>query len=351
MLIRPKQNLFVLLLLASVFSVGQTQAAAPKVPGRMVDIGGYRLHIDCTGKGSPVVILEYGLGDSFADWALVQPEVAKFTKVCSYDRAYDGFSDAGPIPVTMHQQVYELHKLLNAAQIRSPYILVGHSYGGLLARLYTTTYPREVAGLVFVDSTHEDVHLGEKMFREMAKGTPVPSPQTMKSSPPLPFTAEEQKVVDRETKQHQLESQQPAGSPFYRLPPEAQQLDRWAHMHMKFSSSSKGVLENWLPEELQQIHNERAGKNYQFGDKPIIVLGARKANPGDFAARQAQLKDMASLSKNSRLFIDEESSHHIQWDNPSLVIQSIRDVFDSAKKHSILAKWQKDVTDVTTLSR
>jgi pimeloyl-ACP methyl ester carboxylesterase len=341
MLIRPKQNLFVLLLLASAFSVGQTQDVAPKVPGQMIDIGGYRLHIDCTGKGSPVVILENGLGDNFADWALVQPEIAKFTKVCSYDRAYDGFSDAGPIPVTMHQEVYELHKLLDAAKIHSPYILVGHSYGGLLGRLYTTTYPREVTGLVLVDSTHEDIFLGDKMFRAMAKGTSVPSPQTMKSSPPLPFTAEEQKIVDRVTKQRQLESQQPAGSPFYRLPPEAQQLDRWAHMHMKFSSSAKGVLENWLPEEFQQIHNERAGKTYPLRDMPIVVLGARKANPGDFTQRQAQLKDMASLSKNSRLFIDEESSHHIQWDNPSLVVQSVKDVFDSSKNHSALAGQRK----------
>ena len=82
-----------------------SNALLPRIPGRMVDIGGYRLHTDCGGKGSPVVILENGLGDNFADWALVQPRVAKFTKVCSYDRAYDGFSDAGPIPVTMHRKL------------------------------------------------------------------------------------------------------------------------------------------------------------------------------------------------------------------------------------------------------
>jgi pimeloyl-ACP methyl ester carboxylesterase len=85
------------------------------------------------------------------------------------------------------------------------------------------------------------------------------------------------------------------------------------------------------------MHDERAGKSYPLGDIPIVVLGARKANPGDFEPRQAQLKDMASLSRNSRLVVDEESSHHIQWDNPSLVIHSIRDVFDSAREHSNLA--------------
>ena len=313
-----------------------SNALLPRIPGRMVDIGGYRLHTDCGGKGSPVVILENGLGDNFADWALVQPRVAKFTKVCSYDRAYDGFSDAGPIPVTMHQQVDELHKLLKAGQLRPPYIMVGHSYGGILARLYKSIYPSEVTGLVFVDATHEDIHLGAGMFRETAKGTPVPPPQSMQTSPPLPFTPEEQKLVDRRTKQLQQEAQQAANSPFYRLPPESQRLDRWAHAHPKFPSTAKGVLETWLPEEFQQIHNERAGEKYPLGDMPVVVLGARRANPGDFTPRQAELNDMASLSRNSRLVVDEQSSHHIQWDNPALVIQSIRDVFDSAKKHAVL---------------
>jgi pimeloyl-ACP methyl ester carboxylesterase len=259
---------FFFALLFSAFIYGQVspEASAPTVPGQMVDIGGYRLHIDCIGKGSPTVILENGLGDNFADWALVQPDVAKFTKVCSYDRAYDGFSDAGPIPVTMHQEVFELHKLLAAGGIRPPYILVGHSYGGLLARLYITTYPSEVKGMVFVDSTHEDIRLGDKMFREMAKGKLVPPPQTMKTSPPLPFTAEEQQLIDRRTKTLQQESKQPDGSPFYHLPSEAQQLDRWSHAHPKFSSTAKGALENWLPEEFQQMHDERAGKKYPLAD-------------------------------------------------------------------------------------
>jgi pimeloyl-ACP methyl ester carboxylesterase len=84
------------------------------------------------------------------------------------------------------------------------------------------------------------------------------------------------------------------------------------------------------------MHDERAGKKYPLADIPVVVLGARRANPGDFEPRRAQLNDMASLSRNSRLVVDEESSHHIQWDKPSLVVQSIRDVFDSAKKHSAL---------------
>jgi len=325
-----------LLLFASAFGTAQNQEIPPNIPGQMIDIGGYRLHINCTGKGSPAVILENGLGDNYADWALVQPKVAEFTRVCSYDRAYDGFSDAGPIPVTMHQEVYELHQLLHAARIRGPYILAGHSFGGILARLYASTYPADIAGLVFIDSTHEDVRMGDTMFRERAKGMPVPAPQTMKSSPPLPFTPEEQKLVDQVMKRRQEQAKQPVDPSMAHLPPDVLNLDRWARAHPKLPSTAKGLQEIWLAEEFQQMHNERANKQYLFGNIPIVVLGARRANPGDFSERQAQLEDMANFSHNSRLFVDQESSHHIQWDNPSLVIRSIRDVFVAAKKHSLL---------------
>jgi pimeloyl-ACP methyl ester carboxylesterase len=89
----------------------------------MVDIGGYQLYLDCRGKGSPTVVLDSGLDDTSGAWGLVQPEVAKFTQVCSYDRAYLGFSDVGPIPWTLHQQVFELHRLLKAANIRPPLLI------------------------------------------------------------------------------------------------------------------------------------------------------------------------------------------------------------------------------------
>ena len=160
------------------------QESKPKAPGTMVDIGGYKLYLDCRGAGSPTVILESGLDDSSAAWGAVQPDVAKFTHVCSYDRAYIGFSYAGPIPWTLHQQVFELHLLLRAANIQPPYVLVGQSFGGLLNQLYKSVYPGDVAGMVLVDSTHIDIKMGDKPMRSSAKGEPVPSPQTMTSSPP-----------------------------------------------------------------------------------------------------------------------------------------------------------------------
>jgi pimeloyl-ACP methyl ester carboxylesterase len=120
-------------------------------PGQLVDVGGYKLHIDCIGEGSPTVILDHvGAGNS-AQWGLVQPEIAKTTRVCAYDRAGFGWSDPGSAPRDARQNMQELHTLLTNAHIAPPYVLVGHSYGGNVARLYVAHNPDQVAGMVLVD--------------------------------------------------------------------------------------------------------------------------------------------------------------------------------------------------------
>ncbi len=120
--------------------------------GRLVDVGGYRLHISVEGEGSPTVVLDAGLAHTSQVWNFVQPEVAKFTRVCSYDRAGYGWSDPGPLPRSSQQIVQELHTLLRNADIPGPYLLVGHSFGGLNMYLYAVQYPDEVAGLVLLDA-------------------------------------------------------------------------------------------------------------------------------------------------------------------------------------------------------
>ena len=125
-------------------------------PGRRIDIGGYKLLIHCTGSGSPTIILEAGLGDLSDEWDKVQPEVAKFARVCSYDRAGYGGSDAGPMPRTSAEIAKELHALLQNAGEAPPYVLVGHSFGGYNVRVFNGNYPHEVSALVLVDSTQED---------------------------------------------------------------------------------------------------------------------------------------------------------------------------------------------------
>ena len=125
-------------------------------PGQLVDVGGHRLHLWCTGAGSPVVVLEAGGGGMVLEWSRVQPEIAKTTRVCSYDRAGFGWSELGPNPRSAVQIVRELHTVLQTAQVPVPYVLTGHSAGGLFVRLYASTYPTDVVGMVLVDSTHED---------------------------------------------------------------------------------------------------------------------------------------------------------------------------------------------------
>ncbi len=122
-------------------------------PGEMVDVGGYSLHINCVGQGSPTVVLDAGSGGFSAQWVRVQREVSGTTRVCAYDRAGMGWSEMGPDPRDAKQISSELYTLLKGANIEGPYVLVGHSFGGLYVRTYAARYPDEVAGVVLVDSS------------------------------------------------------------------------------------------------------------------------------------------------------------------------------------------------------
>lgn len=125
-------------------------------PSELVAVeGARRLNLYCTGNGKPIVVLEAGHGDGLTTWARVQPAIARRTRVCSYDRAGFGFSDPPQKPGTIQQAVDDLHALLAKADARPPFVLVGHSMGGMIVRLYTAEYPDEVAGLVLVDPTNE----------------------------------------------------------------------------------------------------------------------------------------------------------------------------------------------------
>lgn len=126
-------------------------------PGKLVDVGGYKLHIYCIGEGSPTVILDSAADMMSSDWAWVQPEIAKNTQVCSYDRAGMGWSDPSPTSRDAKQVVIELHSLLTNAGISGPYVLVGHSVSGLYVRLYASQYPDEVVGMVLVDPGHPNM--------------------------------------------------------------------------------------------------------------------------------------------------------------------------------------------------
>ena len=146
-------------------------------PGKLVDVGGYRLHIYCMGTsaaGSPTVILEQGLGGSSPAWALIQPEVAKATRVCAYDRAGLGWSDPAPkgTPRDGQEVAKELHTLLQKADVPGPYVMVGHSSGGLYALAFTHQYPNDLVGVVLLDSSHPDqwnTPAGQDLYKSNAR--------------------------------------------------------------------------------------------------------------------------------------------------------------------------------------
>jgi pimeloyl-ACP methyl ester carboxylesterase len=128
-------------------------------PGKMVDVDGCRMHLQVTGQGLPSVVLESGLGGMSSAWGWVQPETARFSSVVSYDRAGLGWSDRDPAPKTAALAARRLHTLLRKSGVLPPYVLVGHSMGGLLVRVFAALFPAEVAGVVLLDAVHPDQHL------------------------------------------------------------------------------------------------------------------------------------------------------------------------------------------------
>jgi pimeloyl-ACP methyl ester carboxylesterase len=131
-------------------------ARAYPPPGQLLDVGGYKLHLYCIGNGAPTVILDAAFPAQVSNWVWVQPQIAKTTRVCAYDRAGHGWSDLGSEPRDAKQQARELKTLLEKANEKGPFVLVGHSLGGLYAREFTDMYPDQVAGMVLIESSHPD---------------------------------------------------------------------------------------------------------------------------------------------------------------------------------------------------
>jgi pimeloyl-ACP methyl ester carboxylesterase len=295
-------------------------------PGKLVDIGGYRLHINCTGTGSPTVILDAGLGGSSLDWSLVQPAVARFTRVCSYDRAGYGWSDTGPGPRTSQQIVKELHLLLARAQISGPYVLVGHSVGGLNMRLYAYHYPGEVSGMVLLDSTNE---------HQFAPFGTYPA-----FFPPQQVSAVEQQLLlyrgaalfgvarlALQTGLYPLENA--AAYPAFVQPihlAQAEQTRYYATQHDEYAG---------LQESAAQVRAARTASP-SYGHLPLIVLSQDYSQDHSPQGKQtaatwdALQQDLASLSSNSRQSVAAHSGHYIQLDRPDLAIAAIQSVWQQA---------------------
>src|SRR6266571_790135 len=255
-----------------IASAVDTSAYPP--PGRLVDVGGYRLHIHCTGSGGPgpAVILDAGNGGSSLDWSLVQPGVATFTRVCSYDRAGYGWSDSGPTPRTSGRIVRELHTLLVNAGVPGPYVLVGHSFGGLNMRLYAYTYPQDVAGLVLVDSSHENDPTALKAIMDGQQ-------QLSTCQHFAPFG-----VV------RLLGSLNQFISPY---PPAIQAVVKANLYQTRFCGTWYDEIAAW-DESISQVRTARA--QHSLGHLPLVVITHGKDLDASWQALQ---NDLAGLSSNS----------------------------------------------------
>lgn len=333
----PKRVCAIILCAGLVFTettVSYTYSPSePKPPGRLVDLGGHRLHVNCTGKGSPAVVVESGLGDFSFDWILVQDRVSGFTRICTYDRAGYAWSDPGPKPRTLSQLNLELRDALSKLRERGPFVLVGHSYGGPVVRNFATTYPHEVAGIVLVDASFEGQRVGiggKAMMRlgDGARGRSIPPPH------------EDMKESDRpvvQTKTPLPQAQQPLDPMYKVLPPAGQKLQLWAQSLPEIEDAENSQRE-WSGEYFAKwLATPQTGT---LGAIPLIVLTRAEGgySEGDYDIPAAQLEQerkegqakLALLSANSRQVI-VHSGHNMDLEAPDDVTAAIREVFEAVR--------------------
>jgi pimeloyl-ACP methyl ester carboxylesterase len=282
--------------------------------GRLVDVDGHKMHIDCTGDGSPTVILDSGLGDTYLSWRKVQPEIAKFTRVCSYDRAGLGYSDPGSEPRTSKVIAQELHALLVAANVAPPYVIVGHSMGGFDVRVYTSMYRDEIAGMVLVDASHPDQ---ENRF--------PPELKNLEGS----WRREEEFITFT----------MPFGVPrllgLCQSDPVLRAADCNAHSAREQMAEMRSFPES---------ATETAATG-SLGDLPLAVLShdpdlPLNGLPVDLAKpmNEAWTKmqdELAHLSTRGTRQIAKNSTHYIQLDRPDIVVDAVKNVVTEARQMSI----------------
>ena len=263
---------------------GPTSTLKPSSLHRRVDVGGYKLYINCEGrqrKGVPVVVMDSGLGDSSESWLGIQPQIREFARVCIYDRAGLGNSDLSTHVQTTTQIAIDLHNLLRGAGVARPLLLVGHSLGGINARLYASMYAKEVVGMVLVDSTHEE------QFARMEALIPE---AIKKQLPPSAFEVISNEKIDLQNNAERMA-----------------RLRRW------------------------------------HADIPLIVLtaansGTNPTGPLAFLAPQWEnirlelQQDLTHRSRKGKQIMATKSGHYIQRDEPDLVVNAIREVLAETTK-------------------
>jgi pimeloyl-ACP methyl ester carboxylesterase len=279
-------------------------------PGRLVDIGGHRLHIRCAGEGTPTVVIIPALGGDVADWLTVQDALALCTAVCVYDRAGLGWSDAALRWPTAEGMARELHGLLNAAEISPPFVIAGHSLGGLVARVFTRLYPDEVAGLALVDSSHPD----QAARRPRVQLRDYPGGK-------LAVVA--------------LRFARPLGLRRLMAVISREEADDGQVTALALSSRVRRAVakEVLTIDAICRQTGRRAG---HLGNLPLVVITSSERDPGQPEGSRAQRQrslfypgwsrlqdDLARLSANSIHVVASNAGHQVQRDDPELVVKTI----------------------------
>lgn len=287
-----------------------------KPVGQLIEVDGSKMHLNCTGNGTPTVVFESGLGDSSTSWNEIQPEIARTNRVCSYDRAGRLWSDRRQEPVTAVGIATKLHKLLGTASEAPPYVMVGHSLGGALIMVFADQYPLDVAGAVLVDSAHPDQ---EKRYPPEMDALDIHGLDQVLFS------------IKAETGLMRLSQPDPYEGILY---------DDLAEIHYMPQSMPAVFAEM---DAHRQLIAEADGTSV-FGDVPLIVLTAGKLPRGlppeltpeilsQYEKIHAELQiELAELSTRGEQRIIADASHYIHYGNPDAVILAIRDVLAAVQE-------------------
>lgn len=300
---------------------------------QLVDVGGgRRINLYCRGTGSPAIIFDSGLGDSTVAWALVQPTISKNNATCSYDRAGMGFSEAETRPSTASNDVDDIHRALQVAGVRPPYILVGHSAGGLAVRVFADRYRDEVVGMVLVDPSHEDQASRYAALRA-TEGR----------------AASQNNKIDRTCLNAIKGGEIPTDSPLYTQcvgepDPRFSQAINGAILgyqaKLKYQAAVASEMQNFAGASADQTRATRRN----FGDMPIIVLSAPfprwKFTHEQMDKRNVikdQLhKELAAMSSHGINEFITGTSHLISYDRPEIVIEAIQQALTVSRKQAAL---------------
>jgi pimeloyl-ACP methyl ester carboxylesterase len=310
-------------------------------PGRLVDIGGHRLHIFESGarNSGPTVLLEAGLMSTVLSWTVLQRQLSRNHHVVSYDRAGLGWSDAGPMPRSSDRIVDELHTLLRRAAVPPPYVLVGHSFGGLTMPLFAARFPREVVGMVLVDpvapvewnppSDHdrEQVRIGAAICRRAALLSRIGLIRFVAfllSTPAKTLAARLVRLVSRGSP---AESGTVSSPWFFALPDAERAMAAVFWIQPKFALTIASQLEH-LPANAGRL----AALNH-IPEQSVVILSARTAPEH----RRKEHAAMAARLPRGTHILAEKSNHWIMQEQPELVLQAIESVLQTGELSRVAA--------------